>query len=410
MVRRSVGMVLVVVTALLVAASCVAVWAHRTVLDTDDFMDAVGPALDDPAFSDALADTLTEQTLLALDLDARVSNRLIELDEVLTLTLVDRLEARVETVVDRFVASQAFRDRMPSFVERAHRAAIGIARGDADEHPEVYLTDDALVLDTAPLVAEAVREALGSIGDMLPGITLPDAVARDGPEARAHLSAMLGAQLPEGFGEVVLLDRETFDLLQGTVTAVDRAVWVLVAVTMLLIVVTVLITPDRRRGTVQLGTGTVVSLVVAAALVARLRGPVVDVARTPDGERVAEVLFDSAVTSLHEILWLVGAVAAVAAVVGVMLGRPAWLERAGEHRPWVRAVTGQDGRLPHRVAEHADAVRVVALALAVLVVVLTGFSWVAIVLAVLFLVVCLVCVSVAQRIADVPGSRRSTPT
>ena len=439
-VRRWVATVLVVVTTLLVVASTVAVWAHRTVLDTDDFMDAVTPVLDDPAFYDALADHVTEQTLLALDLDARAATRLTELDEMMALALVeqldaepgpllealstrvdrltlatlapvvaDRFEERVETLVHRLVDSEAFHDRLPQLVERAHRAAVGVARADGADHPDVYLTDDAVVLDTTPLIAEALREALGSVGDMLPGVTLPDALVERAPDARAQLGAALGTRLPDGFGQVALLDRETFDLVQGTVTTVDRAVWVLVALTVLLVVVTVAVAPARRRVTVQLGIGVVAGLMIAAALVARLRDLVVDAARTTDGERVATVLFDAVAADLHEILWLIGIVAAVGAVVAVLLGRPAWLRRAGDRWPWLRATDGEGGGISRRVAGHADALRVVVVAVAVLVVVLTGFSWVGLVLVGLFLAVCLVGISVAQRIADVPGERRSAP-
>ncbi|WP_407320587.1 hypothetical protein UQW22_08945 [Isoptericola halotolerans] len=438
-VRRWVAAVLVVVTTLLVVASSVAVWAHRTVFDTDEFMDTVGPALDDPAFYDALADNVTEQTLLALDLDTRVSARLTELDEVVALALVerldaepgpllealstridrpslaaltpvvvDRLEARVETVVDRLVTSEAFHERLPQLVERAHRAAVGIARADVADYPNVYLTDEAVVLNTTPLIAEALREALGSVGDMLPDVTLPDALAERVPEARAQLGEALGARLPEGFGQITLLDREAFDMVQGSVTTVDRAVWLLVVLTVLLVVVTLVVTPDRRRGTAQLGIGVVAGLVIAAALVAQLRGVLVDAARTPDGERVAAVLFDTVSGGLHEIFWLIGIIAAVAVVVGVLLGRPDWLERAAGRWPWVRTVTGGDGRLAQGVARHADVLRVTVIGLAVLVVVLTGFSWVALVLVALFGAACLVGISVAQRTADVPGERRST--
>ncbi|PRZ08141.1 hypothetical protein BCE75_10365 [Isoptericola sp. CG 20/1183] len=440
-VRRWVAAVLVVVTTLLVVASSVAVWAHRTVFDTDDFMDTVGPVLDDPAFYDALADNVTEQTLLALDLDTRVSARLTELDEVLALALVerlevepgpllealgtrvdrptlaaltpvvvDRLEERVEKVVDRLVTSEAFRERLPRLVERAHTGAIALARADVEDHPNVYLTDDAVMLDTTPLIAEALREALGSVGDMLPGVTLPDAVTENAPQARAQLGEALGARLPDDFGQVALLDRETFDMVQGTVRTVDRVVWALVVVTVLLIVATVLVAPDRRRGAIQLAIGVAAGLVIAAALVAQLRGLVVEAARTPDGERVAGVLFDAVSGGLHEILWLIGIIAVVAAVVALLLGRPAWLGRAADRWPWVGTVSGQDGRLPRRVAEHADALRFVAVGLSVLVVVVTGFSWVALVLVSLALVGSLVGISVAQRIADVPGGRRSTPT
>ncbi|WP_402468159.1 hypothetical protein [Isoptericola aurantiacus] len=441
LVRRWVSIVLVVVTTLLVVASSVAVWAHRTVLDTDEFMDAVGPALDDPAFYDALADNVTEQALVALDLDTRVSERLSELDTVLAAALVerldvepgplvealtdrvdrptlasltpvvvDRLEARVEKVIDRLITSDAFHERLPQIVERAHAAAVGIARSDLDDYPNVYLTDDAVVLNTVPLMAEALREALGSVGDMLPDVTLPDVVAENAPQARAQLGEALGTQLGEDFGQVVLMDRATFETVQDTVVTVDRAVWLLVVVTLLLIVATVMVAPDRRRGAIQLGLGVVAGMVIAAALVAKLRGLVVEVARTPDGERATVALYDAVAGGVHEIFWLVGVVAAVAVLVGLLLGRGAWIERAASRWPWVRTATGEDGRMPRWVAVHADALRVAVVALAVLVVVLTGFAWVALVLGALFLVGALVGISVAQRTADLPGDRRAEPS
>ncbi|GAA1995070.1 hypothetical protein GCM10009718_36400 [Isoptericola halotolerans] len=426
-----------VVTTVLVVASSVAVWAHRTVFDTDQFMATVGPTLDDPAFDAALADDITEQTLEALDLDTRVSRRLAELDEVVALALVERLdvepgpllealgsrvdrptlavltpmvveslEGRVETVVHRLVTSEAFGARLPRLVERAHSAVTGLARADVDDYPDVYLTEDAVMLNTVPLVVEALRESLSGLADVVPDVTLPEAVAERAPEVRAQLEEALGARLPADLGQVVLMDREMFDLVQTSVVTVDRAVWLLLALTVVLVVATLLVAPDRRRGAIQLGLGVVAGLVISVALVGRLRDLVVDVARTPDGERVAEVLFDAVAGGLHEIAWLVGVLAAVTAVVGTLLGRPARPARAGERWPWLRATTGQDGRPAQLVAHHADALRVVVVATAVVTVVATGFSWVALVLVTLLGTVCLVGISVAQRTADVPGRRQ----
>ena len=439
-VRRWTAGVLVVITTLMVVASSVAVWAHRTVLDTDQFMDAVGPAVEDPAFYEALADNVSEQALLALDLDSRVSERLTEADEALAAALVARLdvepgpltdalldrvdrptlasltpvvagwlEEHVDTVVHRLITSEQFRDRLPQLVERAHGAAIGLARAEVEDYPNVYLTDDAVVLNTIPIVTEALREALGGLGDMLPDVTLPDAVSERAPEARAQLGEALGRELPEEFGQVALMDRETFELVQGTVVTVDRAVWALVAITLLLIVATVMVAPDRRRGTVQLGLGVVAGVVIVVALVSQLRGVVVDVARSPDGVRVAGVLYDEVTTGVRDIFWLVGAVALIGAVGGLLLGRPAWLRRAGERRPWVRTVSGQDGRLARWVGEHADGLRIAVLALVVLVVVVTGFHWVALVLALLLGAAALWGIAVAQRGEHLPGERGADP-
>ncbi|WP_278235385.1 hypothetical protein [Isoptericola sp. AK164] len=436
-VRRWVAGSMVVITTLLVVASCLALWAHRTVLDTDQFMDTVEPALDDPAFYDALADTVSDEVLLALDLDTRVAERLDQLDAALVAALaarvdvepgpllealggqverpslaaltpliVEPLEERVDSAVDRALTSDAVADRVPQLVERAHAGVVAVARADVDERPNVYLTDDAVMLNTLPLVADALRESLGEAGAVVGDIPVPDAVSERAPEAREQLVEALGRQLPEGFGQVELMDRETFDGVQGAVTLVDRAVWALVALTVLAIVATVWVAPDRRRGAVQLALGVLAGVVVVTALVAQLRTLVVDVARTADGERVATTLYEAVAGEIHEIFWLVGVVAVVTVVVGVLLGRPRWLVAAGRRWPWVATVTAQDGRLARWVGAHADALRVAVLVAAVLVVVLTGFLWVVLVLTVLGAIAALWAITIAQRSAALPGERR----
>ena len=139
---------LVLVTSLLVVASTVAVWGNRTVFDTDRFMGVVDPALEDPAFYDALSRNVSEQALAALDLETRVRARLEQLDEFLTqelvaaldvrdsvltaLSLVDRptladltpaivdpLEERVTNGITGFITSDGFRQRLPELVRRA---------------------------------------------------------------------------------------------------------------------------------------------------------------------------------------------------------------------------------------------------------------------------------------------------
>ncbi|PFG44355.1 hypothetical protein ATJ88_3077 [Isoptericola jiangsuensis] len=439
-VRRVVAGFLVVITTLLVVASCVAVWAHRTVLDTDQFMKTVQPALDDPALYEAVADIVSAQALEALDLDARVSARLDQLDDAVTAAALTRLdvdsrplldavlgqvdrpslsaltpvlvgpvEERVDAVVHRLVTSGALRDRVPDLVERAHAAAVGLARADGADHPNVYLTDDAVVLDTVPLVTEALRESLSGLDGVVGDVQLPDAVADRAPEARDRLATALGTRLPDDFGQVELLDRATFDLVQDTVRTVDRAVWALVAVTILAIIGTVWVSPDPRRGTIQLGIGVVAALVIVVALVSRLRDLVVDVARTPDGERVAGTLYDTVSGEVHAIFWLVGILAAVAAVAALLTGRPRWLRAAEDRWSWARAVSGQDGRLARGVAEHADLLRVLLLAAGVLVVVLTGFTWEGLLVVLLLGGLALWAIASVARTAALPGERGLDP-
>ena len=55
--RKWIAVLLVVVSSIFVVISAVAVWAHRTIFDTDVFMATVEPALEDPQFTTAWVTT-----------------------------------------------------------------------------------------------------------------------------------------------------------------------------------------------------------------------------------------------------------------------------------------------------------------------------------------------------------------
>ena len=76
--RRVLTVLLVILTSLSVVASTFAVWAHQTLFDTDAFMSTVGPALEDPALYDALADRVSAEVVEGLGLEERVAARLAE--------------------------------------------------------------------------------------------------------------------------------------------------------------------------------------------------------------------------------------------------------------------------------------------------------------------------------------------
>lgn len=154
--RAIVTIVLVVLSSLSVVLALVASWAHNTVFQTDQFMEAVGPALAEPALYQALGEKVSSETVTALDLDNRISNALGQVDDFLFSSLVDALELgprgqqileayrgpkledlappiaagleeRITTRIQDFIESPEFGSRLPSLVERAHEATIAVA-------------------------------------------------------------------------------------------------------------------------------------------------------------------------------------------------------------------------------------------------------------------------------------------
>ena len=136
-----------IVTSLSVVLASIGFWAHNTVLDTDSFMEAVEPALQEPALYTALGDRISAEVLAALDLETRIATSLGQLDDFLFGALVDALEIgdrgqailnsfdrpslenlaptvtsgleeRITTRIDNFVTSPEFRTRLAELSPR----------------------------------------------------------------------------------------------------------------------------------------------------------------------------------------------------------------------------------------------------------------------------------------------------
>ena len=63
--------ILVVLTRLSITVTTVDTWAHRTLLNTDEWVDTVGPLGTDPQVKAALANFVTTQIVTTLDLEKR---------------------------------------------------------------------------------------------------------------------------------------------------------------------------------------------------------------------------------------------------------------------------------------------------------------------------------------------------
>lgn len=402
-VRRWLSTVLVILSALLVVASTVAVWSYRTALDTDRFMDTVEPALEDPAFYSALGDRVSEQTLVALDLETRVANRLTQLDEYISQVLVDAididpqarelisrfdrpslaalappianaLEDRVDQIVDSLISSEEFRSRFPDLVRQVHEAGVALVRNDLAELPNVYVVDGEVRLNLIPIIRDALRQVIDEIRDFLPDVNLPEVISDRIEEGREQLGDALHAQLPPEFGQVTLMSQDALGEVQETVHRLDQFVWLLLLVTLAMIALTIAVSPTRRRTVVQLGVGILIGFILGAVIIRRLQAAILAEVRTPDGERAVRALLTETMSSLRSIVLIVGAVALVSAVVAYVAGRPAWIGRLSERTSQLIASSPRGSELDRWVAAHYDVLRIAGVAVAVAVVFITGIE------------------------------------
>ena len=427
--RRWLTVVLVFLTALSVVATTVAVWAHETAFDTDRFMETVQPALDDPALYAALSERVSDEIIVALALEDRISATLTGVDEYLSQTLlealdvsargqavldrVDRpslavlaapiagaLETRITEIVDSFITSDEFKARFAGLVEQAHVAGVALLRNDLVELPNVYIENGEVRLNLVPAITDALRRVAAEIKDFLPDVTLPDVISDGVDQGRQQLADAVNAQLPEDFGQVTLLSEQKLVAAQDAAHRLDQFVWLLVLLSIVLVVVTVAVSPTRRRTVIQLSLGVAAGLVIGVAAIRRLESAIVEQITNPNGRAAGESLLGNVVSSLRSVAIIVVVVAVIVAIAAYLLGRPAWITNISHRLSSGGTAASGGSDLDQWIAPRHDALRIAGIAAAVIILFITGIGLLSVLVAAGLLALYLWGISAATRRAS----------
>jgi hypothetical protein len=385
--------------------SLIAVWAHRTVFDTDAFMETIEPVLQDPAVNTAVGDYITEEVTGALDLEQRLQAPLADLDAFLSAALLgllgideegqdflsgldrptlaalavpiaDRLNERISNTVHEVVASPEVTELIPRLVRRAHEGAVALARGDLEELPNVSVVNGAVQVNTLPIIARVIENVAADLRQLLPDIDLPDAVSDRVDQAIAQFREALGDRVPDDFGQITIMSEDQLTEIQATATTLDRWVWGLVVLSVVLVALTILVSPTRRRTVIQLGIGVIVAVVFAVLVLRRVEAAVIGEISSPARTETAASILEQLFQGLRQGIVGLILVSALLAIGFHIAGRPKWVTDTGQRLDELMPGEVAAGSLETWVAANYDFIRVTLAGLVLLVLFITGIGWV----------------------------------
>lgn len=362
--RRIAAAVLVAVAGFLAAVSVVGLWSARTALNTERWVATVERLPEHPEFTAAVATYLSTEVFDAVDVQRRVAEVLPDRASVLAGPLSDAVRDYLRDTVERFLATDRFRELWEGVNRFAHPRIVAILEGRSET---VSVEGSTVTLNLLPIVNDlllAVERALPTMFDRR--LDLPTLSSGEiPPNLHARIEAALGVSLPSDFGQITVYDRSRLGQLQEAVVLFKRSVALTVAAAALALALALWISPNRRRTILQLGLWLAIATVVLSRLLRAVRDDLLG--RVPDGvyrEGLA-VALDEIFTTLRErgdqLLWLGGAIAVLAYLVGpgrlpVALRR--WVVR------WTTAAVAAtrsgvtSGRLRAFAARHLDALLV----------------------------------------------------
>jgi len=378
--RKSLVIVLAVLTCISLLATTVGVWAHRTLLNTNSWVNAVGPLASNPDVTDAVAHRLTDELMQLIDASQLAETALPAQAQVLAAPLSEAVGQFVERTVAQLLATPQFQEFWVEANRRVHSLVVKVLRGDT----KVLLTANGVVqLNLLPLIGQALQflqsKAPGLIGN---GVALPD-ITFDTPvdQARSELQASAKRTVPDGFGVVTVFESDKLKAAQDAVTLFDRLVVGLIVVTLLLLVATLVLAVDRRKTVIGLALGSVAAFAIAIAILKTVKAQVLDLIGDPQTRKAAGTTIRTLVVRLDWIVYALVAIGLAVALVAFLTGssRLAVAIRRAAGRSGSYLVGGAQGRgVPKTirlVQHHATALRWGGIVLGVLALVFLVHGW-----------------------------------
>ena len=329
-VRGTFAWILLVLGALLVGISSVAVWAARTVVNEDRFNTLVSNVVSDPGVISAASAYITTQAQTAV-VNSGVIEQLPPPLQSAANVVTGAIFSRVEQRVNDVLSSDAGQKLLLDAVKVAHSQAMKILQGKGLVNSDAFtIKDGTVTLNLVPVVRQVLIR-LQQDGLFPSSVTIPTDASQPGP-----LQQALGGRLPPDFGQVVVYrtnSASSDDLLNTAQRALvlgKRGVVLLVLLALLCCVGAVLVAVNRRRAIFRVGVGIVIVSVLLIVVVRRVAAALPRATHTAGGEAVARALGNALKSSLTRALLLIALIAAITAVLA-FFWRPL-LAIAGRHQ------------------------------------------------------------------------------
>ncbi len=241
MARRIIAALLIVVASLLAPFALGALWAERTITETDTFVETLAPLQDDPAVQQTVAAEVSTALIDAIDAKTRVSQALAQLngplaevrpDSAIAEAISSGINGAIESGVTSYTQSDRFGDGWTAISTLLQEQFVTLINRDTT-NAAVTLQEGQIVLDTK-IAVEKVQAQL-----VERGVPFADALEVPGRE-------------------VVLADTPNLQVAADALRVflpVANWLWVVV---LLIFVAGILLWRPRSRGVLWTGLGLVI--------------------------------------------------------------------------------------------------------------------------------------------------------
>ncbi|HTO00391.1 MAG TPA: hypothetical protein VL068_06925 [Microthrixaceae bacterium] len=381
-IRRTTAGILVAISCLSFLTGVVGIWANRSLLDTEVWVDHVGPLGENPEVQAALSARITAETMKLIDPDALFREALPERGQILAGPLSSAVETFVGKQVDRVVASPQFERLWVRLNTQVHSTAVKVLRGDSEV---VQATEGAVTLNLVPIINEVLAR-LTSVSPELFGrtINIPDVQIDEIPSAAiTKINRAFGTNLPPDFGQITIYDQGKLKEVQDVIALFDTLVWASVALFVVSTIGALGLSVDRRRTLIELAIVDGLFLILLRRVVIAAQNQLLDLVPQQANRGAVKAVTDAVLQGLFDgtrmLMWMAGLLILLAWVTGPSA------RSASLRRHTISLVTGlataahdrgTDPSTTAWVVAHRDLLRIAGVALAVVLFWWVDMSWI----------------------------------
>lgn len=317
--RRVVAGVLVVISCLSFLTGGVGIWASRSFLDTDVWVDRVGPLAENPDVQEALSARITSEVMQVVDPQTLFQEALPERGQILAVPLSGAVEGFVGDQVDNFVASDAFADIWVGVNRQAHQAAVKVLRGESDT---VTAGDETVTLNLVPVINRVLASITSASPELFGrSIDIPDVQIDEVPtKAIDAINNTFGTDLPDDFGQITVYDGGELEEIQDAVALFDRIVWISVVVFVLSTVGAFAASVNRRRTFYEVAIPWILILLLLRRGAVRAQDQVLDLVPPKGSVPAVRATTDALLSGLFDgtriLVWILVVALAIVWVTG----------------------------------------------------------------------------------------------
>ena len=385
--RRITCAVLIVLVCILAPLSILAVWTHNTLLNTDQYVETVGPLAEDPDIQQAIADRIALELTTRVDVAKEVRDALPPKAAFVAPFVAQGFDQFIQAAALRVLESDQFRTLWEGANRRAHGRVVAVLTG--NEGGRVTTKNGEVTVQLGPVV-EKVQGALSKVG--------------------VDIFSSSGGKAPKEF---VLFKSEELAKIQGAVDLLDSVALWLPILMLVMLITAIAISPNRRRTVLRTAIGIAIGMALLLVIFNVARSFYLDA-----GFRNR----DAAGAAYDQILGFLRLSARSALAVAVVVAIGAWIAGPGRLATRIRegvkklssggeGATVEETSVGRFVGRYKTALRVVVVGLALLVLVLASRVSPLIVLVVALVVVLgLVIIEILGRGAPPPGAGEGSAT